>query len=163
MIAVTMDAWRVNEQSEPLEELERSERESRGTIRCGMGKTIDDALASRRTVPGSLEPFEDEGRTGTVTQESFEPSTVMGRDVDRGIDAEPAGGLPSEHVIGDVAFEQTLAVEVTEHATSNGLLELVPVGGREMDGLVALDRAQGILGEQTVDDTDVEVEVSVQR
>ena len=46
MIAVTVDAWRSNEQSEPLEELERSKRESRGTIRCGMGEAIDDALAS---------------------------------------------------------------------------------------------------------------------
>ncbi len=84
MIAVTVNAWRVDEQRESLEELERSERESRGTIRCGMGKTIDDVLASRCTVPGSLEPFEGEGRTGTVTQEAFEPSTVPGRDVDRG-------------------------------------------------------------------------------
>ena len=82
MIAMTVDAWRSNEQSEPLEELEGSERESRGTVRCRMGETIDDALASRRTVPGSLEPFEGEGRTGTVAQEAFEPSTVTGRDVD---------------------------------------------------------------------------------
>ncbi len=59
---------------------------------------------------------------GTVAQESFESGTVTGRDVDRGIDAEPAGGLPSEHVVGDVALEQTLAVEVAEHAVSNGLL-----------------------------------------
>ena len=80
---------------------------SRGTLRCGMGEPIDDALASRRTVPGSLEPFEGEGRTGTVAQESFESGTVTGRDVDRGIDAEPTGGLPGEHVIGDVTFEQT--------------------------------------------------------
>ena len=72
---------RGDEQSEPLEELERSERESGGTIRCGMRETIDDALASRRTVPVSLEPFEGEGRTGTVAQESFEPGTVTGRDV----------------------------------------------------------------------------------
>ena len=57
MIAMTVDAWRSNEQSESLEELEGGERESRGTIRCGMGKTIDDALASCWTVPGSLEPF----------------------------------------------------------------------------------------------------------
>ncbi len=64
MIAVAMDAWRVNEQSKSLEELEGSERESRGTIRCGMGKTIDDALATGRTVPVGLEPFEGEGRTG---------------------------------------------------------------------------------------------------
>ena len=55
--------------------------------------------------------LEGEGRTGTVTQESFEPSTVTGRDVDRGIDAEPAGGLPREHVIGDVPFEATKSVE----------------------------------------------------
>ncbi len=72
MIAVTVDARRSNEQSEPFEELERSERESRATVRCGMGKTIDDALASRRAVPCSLEPFEGEGRTGTVAQESLE-------------------------------------------------------------------------------------------
>jgi hypothetical protein len=134
-----------------------------------MGETIDDALASRRAVPVSLEPFEGEWGTGTVAQESFEPSTVVGRDVDRGIDAEPAGGLPSEHVIGDVAFEQTAThlggcpVEVPEHAVANGLLELIPVGGREMGGLVELDRALGILAEHAVDDTDVEVEVSVER
>ena len=113
MIAVAVNAWRSNEQSEPFEELERSERESRATARCGMGETIDDALASRRAVPCSLEPFEGEGRTGTVAQEPFESGTVVGRDVDRGIDAEPAGGLPSEHVVGDVAFEQTVAVEGT--------------------------------------------------
>jgi hypothetical protein len=78
-----------------------------------MGETIDDAFASRHTVPGSLEPFEGEGRTGTVTQESFETSSVVGRDVDRGIDAEPTEGLPSEHVIGDVALEQTRVTHMT--------------------------------------------------
>ena len=52
-----------------------SER-ARGTVRCGRGKTINDALASRRVILGSLEPFEGEWRTGTVTQESFEPGTV---------------------------------------------------------------------------------------
>ena len=57
-----------------------------------------------------------------VTQESFEPGTVTGRDVDRGIDAEPAGGLPSEHVVGDVAFEQAVAVEVPEHTVAHRVL-----------------------------------------
>ena len=113
VIPVTVNAWRSNEQSESLEELERSERESRATIRCGMGETIDDALASCRPVPNGLEPFEGEGRTRTVAQEAFESGTVMGRDVDRGIDAEPAGGLPSEHVIGDVALEQTRVTHMT--------------------------------------------------
>ncbi len=112
MIAVTMDAWRGDEQSESLEELEGGERESGAATQCGMGKTIDDALASGRAVPGSLESFEGEGRTGAVAQESFQPSTVVGSDVNRRIDAEPTGGLPAEHVIGDVTFEQTVAVEV---------------------------------------------------
>ena len=162
MIAVTMDAWRVNEQGESLEELDGSERESGAAVRCGMGQTIDDAFATRCTVPVSLEPFECEGRTHTVAREAFEPGTVPSRDVDRGIDAEPPGGLPREHVIGDVAFEQTLAVEVPERAVANRVLELVPVGGREMGGLVELDRALGILTEHAVDDTDVEMEVSVE-
>ncbi len=124
-----------------------------------MGETIDDALATRRTVPVSLEPFEGEGRTGTVAQEPFEPGTVTGRDMDRGIDAEPTGGLPREHVIGDVTFEQAVAVEVTEHAVANRVLEFVQVGSREVGGLVELDRALGILAEVAVDDTDVEVKV----
>jgi hypothetical protein len=85
VIAVTVDAWRMDEQSESFEELEGSEREGRGTVRCGTGKPIDDAFA-----PGSLEPIEGEGRTRTVAQESFEPSAVAGGDVDRGIDAEPS-------------------------------------------------------------------------
>ncbi len=55
-----------------------------------MGEPIDDALATRCAVPVSLEPFEGEGRTGTVAQEAFEPGTVTGRDMDRGIDAEPS-------------------------------------------------------------------------
>ncbi len=68
-----------------------------------------------------------------------------------------------EHVIGDVTFEQTVTVEITEHAMAHGVLELVAVGCREMGGLVELDRALGILAEHAVDDTDVEMEVSVQR
>ena len=51
---------------------------------------------------------------------------------------------------------------VAEHAVAHGVLELVPVGGLEMGGLVELGRAQWILAEHAVDDTDVEVEVSVQ-
>jgi len=62
--------------------------------------------------------------------------------VDRGINAEASGGLPGEHVFDDVTVEQAVAVEVTEHAVAHGVLELVPVGGLEMGGLVELGRAQ---------------------
>jgi len=44
---------------------------------------------------------------------------------------------------------------------AHGLLELIPVGGREMGGLVELDRALGILAEHAADDTDVEVETEM--
>ena len=107
-----MNGWRRNERSEPLEELEGGERESGAAARCGMGETIDDAFASGRTVAGSLDPLEGERRTGAVAQKAFEPRTVTGRDVNGGIDAEPAGGMPGELVVSDVAFEQTAAVEV---------------------------------------------------
>jgi hypothetical protein len=38
-----------------------------------------------------------------------------------------------------VAFEQTLAMEITGHAVANRVLEFVPVGGREVGGLVELE------------------------
>ena len=71
--------------------------------------------------------------------------------------------MPAEHVVSDVTCEQTLAVEVTEHTVAHGVLEFAPVGWGEMGGLVELDRALAILAEHTVDDTDVEMEVRVQR
>ena len=46
---------------------------------------------------------------------------------------------------------------------ANRVLEFVPVGSREVGGLVELDRALRILADHAVDDTDVEMEVSVQR
>ena len=72
-----------------------------------MGKAIDDALGGGCGLTGGadLEPFEGERRAGTVAQKTFEPRSVPRRDSYRGIDAEPTGGLPREHVIGDVAFE----------------------------------------------------------
>lgn len=126
-----------------------------------MGETIDDALASRRTVVISLESFEGKRRTGTITQKAFEPRSVPGWDANGGIDAEPSGGLPGEHIVSDVALEQSVAVKVTEHPLPNGLLKLVPVGGRELGGLMEPDRPLGIVAEHAVDDTDMETEVSV--
>ena len=48
---------RRTEQGESLEELEGDEREHGAATRCRMGKTIDDAFASGRTVGGSLHPL----------------------------------------------------------------------------------------------------------
>ena len=45
-----------------------------------MGETIDDALATRCSGTASLEPFEGEGRTGTVAQKTLEPRSVPRRD-----------------------------------------------------------------------------------
>ena len=41
----------------------------------------------------------------TVTQEPFQPM-VTGPDVDQGVDAEPTGRLPGDHVLGNLTFEQ---------------------------------------------------------
>ncbi len=87
-----------------------------------MGQWIRSWLEDPSMAQPSVRPHASTGWTGTVAQEPFEPGTVTARDVDRGVDAEPAGGLPREHVIGDVSFEQTVAVEVTEHTVANGVL-----------------------------------------
>ena len=54
-----------------------------------------------------------------------------------------------------------MVVKVSEYAVAHHVMELIPVGGREMGGLVELDRALGILAEHAADDTDVEVETEM--
>ena len=50
-----------------------------------------------------------------------------------------AGGIRTHTPLRAPAFEQTLAVEVPENPVAHGVLELVPIGVREVSGLVELE------------------------
>jgi hypothetical protein len=83
-------------------------------------------------------------------------------DADGGVEAEAAAGLPGEHVLDGVLVEQAAALEEAEHAALQRALEAEDVVGSEMGRLVEGDAAVVALGEDAVEDDDVEVEVGVE-
>jgi hypothetical protein len=80
-------------------------------------------------------------------------------DADGGVQAEPAGPLPGEHVIGRVRIEEAAALEEAEDAALEEGREGGCVIGGEVGRLVEADVAVSDLGEDAVEDHDVEVEV----
>jgi hypothetical protein len=83
-------------------------------------------------------------------------------DADGGVEAEAAAGLPGEHVLDGVLVEQAAALEEAEHAALQRALEAEDVVGSEMGRLVEGDAAVVALGEDAVEDDDVEVEVGIE-
>jgi hypothetical protein len=83
-------------------------------------------------------------------------------DADGGVEAEAAAGLPGEHVLDGVLVEQAAALEEAEHAALQRALEAEDVVGVEMGRLVEGDAAVVALGEDAVEDDDVEVEVGIE-
>jgi hypothetical protein len=83
-------------------------------------------------------------------------------DADGGVEAEAAAGLPGEHVLDSVLVEEAAALEEAEHAALQRALEAEHVVGREMGRFVEGDVAVVALGEDAVEDDDVEVEVRVE-
>ena len=82
-------------------------------------------------------------------------------DADGGIQAEAAGGPPGEHVGDGVRVEQA-AAEEAEHAALNGALERVGVVGSQVRRFIEADGPVARLGEEAVEDDEVEVEVGVE-
>jgi hypothetical protein len=83
-------------------------------------------------------------------------------DSDRCVEAEAAAGLPGEHVLYGVLVEEAAALEESEHAALQRALEMAHVVGREVRRFVEGDAAVVALGEDAVEDDDVEVEVCVE-
>jgi hypothetical protein len=79
-------------------------------------------------------------------------------DADEGVEAEAAAGLAGDHVLYGILIEQGAALEEAEHATLQRALASEDVVGREVRGLVEGDAAVVALGEDAVEDDDVEVE-----
>lgn len=70
---------------------------------------------------------------------------------------ETAAGLPGEHVLDGVLVEEAAAQEESEHAALQRELEAEHVVGREVRRLVEGDAAVVALGEDAVQDDEVEV------
>jgi hypothetical protein len=78
-----------------------------------------------------------------------------------GVEAEAAGPLPCEHVVDGVLIEETAALEEAEHPALEDGREGAGVVSREGGSLVEAGLAVD-LGEDAVEDHEVEVEVRVE-
>jgi len=89
-----------------------------------------------------METVEGEGWAGTVAKglyETLQAVPIGTLDADRRVDAEASRPLPGEHVGGGGLVEELMTTEVAEDATLDGALELLPVDGLEVGGLVEPD------------------------
>ena len=130
-----------------------------------------------------MEALKGKRGSGTVAQEALDAGTVVARDADGGIDAEPggherlsksasgsppalrsspAGALPGEHALGVGFVEKGVPTEVPEHTALNNALEVEPVVCVEQCRLVEAGGPVRDQGEDAVEDHEVEVEVWVE-
>ena len=109
MVAVAMDAGRRKNRGQAVQGLQSGEAQG-GTARgIGLGEEVEDLVG---TVADEVEAFESEGRPGAITNQPFEPLSVLSFDADAGIEAEPTAVIPGEHVLGVVGFKQDLTPKV---------------------------------------------------
>jgi hypothetical protein len=120
-----------------------------------------------------VEPFESEGRPGTIANEPLEPLSVGGLDTDAGVQAESTAMIPAEHILSVVEFQEAVAGKVAEDSLSDGVLEALQESVGEGGGFVEAEAGlwigrilTGVILdslEQTVHDAQVEMVVRVQR
>ena len=71
----------------------------------GLWKPIDEAAVVRGQCSNSgrsMKPFEREGWTRAVAQQSLDARTILALDAHRRVDTEPSRPLPGEHAVGVV-------------------------------------------------------------
>jgi hypothetical protein len=169
VIAVAMDAGRRDEAAERLEEVEGREAEEIGTAGKRPSRPVEDAGDGDVPLPlrvGS-DPFDLEALQGergprTIAQQPFPAGTVGAMNAHSGIETEPAGRVPAEHVFHRGLVQEAATLEETEHAELDGALEGGGMVGGEVGGLVEADCTVRLFAEEPVEDHDVEVGVGVQ-
>ena len=109
-----------------------------------------------------MQPFEREGRTGAVADETLDPATVLTLNAHGSVDAEAARALPVQHTGGIELVEKSLAPEVAEDAFPDDGLHLSDVIGRQVIGLVKRDLTVVGLAEDAIEDDEVVVGVDVE-
>jgi hypothetical protein len=80
-----------------------------------------------------VQPFEREGWTGAVADETLDPGTVLTFDAHGGVDAEPARALPGEDAGGVDLVEKSVATE--EGRVAGGQIPWPMCSGASSEGL----------------------------
>jgi hypothetical protein len=76
---------------------------------------------------------------GTVADKPLDAGAVLALDAHGGIDAEPTGALPGEHVVRVGFVEEAAASEQSQDAALHGGFEVLDVLGAHFGGLVEPD------------------------
>jgi hypothetical protein len=117
---MAMDPRGWDELGEGVEELERCKQQLGAAVDVRLGEAVDQAALGRGKGGAGVEgvqPFEREGRTGTVADEALDARPVLALDARGGVDAEPARALPGEHAGGIELVEKSVATEVAKDAS----------------------------------------------
>ncbi|HUF31424.1 MAG TPA: hypothetical protein VMM77_12300, partial [Gemmatimonadaceae bacterium] len=162
VVAVAVNAGRRDQAAQRGEKLEGREGEDSAAVADGSRRGGGAALLARLGVALDAQAFEGERRPGAVPQQPFPAGGVGAVDADGGVQAEAATGLPGEHVLYGVLVEESAALEEAEHALQQRALEAKDVVGKEVGRLVEDDAGVVALGEDAVQDDDMEVEVGVE-
>jgi hypothetical protein len=140
---------------EGVEELERREQQLSTAVDVGFREAVEKAALGRGKGGAGVEgaqPFEREGRAGTVADEAFDARPILALDTHRSVDAEPARALPGEHAGGVDLVEESVTTEVAKDTSLEDRLQLADVIGGQLEGLVEFDLAAAVLAENAVED-----------
>jgi len=110
-----------------------------------------------------MEPFERKGQTCAVPEQPLDARAVLSRDANGGVDAEPSGALPAEHAVSVGFIEQALGAKVPKYTALDDMLEIEPVGRRELAGGMELCAPIARSRKHSVEYHEVVVEVRIER
>jgi hypothetical protein len=86
VVTVTVDAGRGKDRGQAVQELESGKTKGSAAGGIGLWQDVENLV---RATADQVEPFESEGRPGTIANEPLEPLSVGGLDTDAGVQAEP--------------------------------------------------------------------------
>jgi hypothetical protein len=170
-----VDAGRRKDRGQAVQELQGGETKRAATGGIGLGKQVENLV---RAAADQMEPFESEGRPGTIPNQPFQPLPVGSLDADAGVQAEAATVIPAEHVLGVVGFQEAVSDRApreawsTEDPLSDRVLKALQESAGEGCGFVEaeagfwigriLDRVTLNLLEETIHDDEMKVKMRIE-
>jgi hypothetical protein len=136
MVAVAVDAGWGKDGGETVEELQGREAE-RGAAREIRGREDVEHLVG--AAADEVKAAQSERGPGAVADQALEAGSVVGLNVNAGVEAKTTTVLPGEHILGFVGLQDPLAANVAEDPLSDRMLEALQELGRESGGFVEAD------------------------